>query len=74
MEEFIMKEFELLEVINETKVLGKPVKLYRSIENPLFEAKEIAGWINVKNVSQMLKQADVPESEKGIFLKYTPWW
>lgn len=72
MEEFIMKEFELLEVVSETKVLGKSVKLYRSIENPLFEAKEIADWINVQNVSQMLKQADIPESEKGIFLKYTP--
>jgi hypothetical protein len=34
-----MKEIELLEVIDETKVLGKSVKLYRSIENPLFEAK-----------------------------------
>ena len=51
-----MKEFELLEVISETKVLGKSVKLYRSIENPLFEAKEIADWINVQNVSQMLKK------------------
>lgn len=61
----------VLTVIQETVILGKTVKLYRSIENPLFEASEIANWIDIQNVSQMLKQADIPESEKGIFLKYT---
>lgn len=61
----------VLTVIQETVILGKPVKLYRDIENPLFEASDIANWLDIQNVSQMLKQADVPESEKGIFLKYT---
>lgn len=60
-----------LTVIQETVILGKPVKLYRDIENPLFEASDIANWLDIQNVSQMLKQADVPESERGIFLKYT---
>ena len=62
---------KVLSVIQETVILGKPVKLYRDIENPLFEASDIANWLDIQNVSQMLKQADVPESEKGIFLKYT---
>jgi len=61
----------VLTIIQETVILGKPVKLYRDIENPLFEASDIANWLDIQNVSQMLKQADVPESEKGIFLKYT---
>ena len=61
----------VLTVIQETIILGKQVKLYRDIENPLFEASDIANWLDIQNVSQMLKQADVPESEKGIFLKYT---
>lgn len=62
---------EVLQVINKTKILGEDVNLYRSIEEPLFEANEVAGWLGVKNVSQMLKQADIDESEKAIFLKYT---
>lgn len=62
---------EILEVVQETTILGKPVKLYRDIENPLFEASEVANWLDVQNVSQMLKQADIPESEKDIFSKYT---
>lgn len=61
----------VLTVIQETEILGKSVKLYRSIENPLFEASDIASWLCVQNVSQMLKQAEIPEEEKGIFLKYT---
>ena len=62
---------EVLTVIQETVILGKNVRLYRSIEDPLFEASEVASWLDVKNVSQMLKQADIDESEKAIFLKYT---
>ena len=62
---------EVLTVIQETVILGKDVRLYRSIEEPLFEASEVAGWLGVQNVSQMLKQADIDESEKAIFLKYT---
>lgn len=62
---------EVLTVIQETEILGKSVKLYRSIEDPLFEASDIASWLDIQNVSQMLKQAEVLESEKGIFLKYT---
>lgn len=62
---------EVLTVIQETVILGKDVRLYRSIEDPLFEASEVAGWLGVQNVSQMLKQADIDESEKAIFLKYT---
>ena len=62
---------EVLAVIQETVILGKDVRLYRSIEDPLFEASEVASWLGVQNVSQMLKQADIEESEKAIFLKYT---
>ena len=62
---------EVLTVIQETVILGKDVRLYRSVEDPLFEANEVASWLGVQNVSQMLKQADIDESEKAIFLKYT---
>lgn len=62
---------EVLSVIQETVILGRNVNLYRSIEEPLFEASEVAGWLGIKNVSQMLKQAEIDETEKAIFLKYT---
>lgn len=61
----------VLTVIQETVILGKRIMLYRSIENPLFEASDVASWLGIQNVSQMLKQAEIPEEEKGIFLKYT---
>lgn len=32
-----------LTVIQETEILGKKVNLYNSIEEPLFEASEVAG-------------------------------
>lgn len=64
-------EEKVLTVVQETVILGKEVNLYNSIEEPLFEASEVAGWLGVQNVSQMLKQAEIDESEKAIFLKYT---
>ena len=62
---------EILTVIEQTKILGQDVHLYRSIEEPLFEANEVAGWLSIQNVSQMLKQAEIDETDKAIFLKYT---
>lgn len=64
-------EVEVLEIVARDKILGKEVNVYRSVEYPLFEANEVASWLSVKNTSQMLKQADIPDDEKGIFLKYT---
>ena len=64
-------EEKVLTVIQETVILGKKVNLYNSIEEPLFEASEVANWLGVQNVSQMLKQAEIDDEEKGIFLKYT---
>lgn len=61
----------VLEVVAETEILGKNIKMYDSIENPWFMASDIADWLSIKNISQMLKQADIQEEEKGIFLKYT---
>ena len=71
MKGILIMEEKVLSVIQETIILGKEVNLYNSIEEPLFEASEVAGWLGVKNVSQMLKQAEIDEPEKGIFLKYT---
>lgn len=65
-------ELEVLEVVARDKILEKDVNVYRSVESPLFEAKEVAEWLSIQNTSQMLKQADIQDDDKGIFLKYTP--
>lgn len=53
----------VLTVIQETEILGKKIQMYRSIENPLFLAKDVAEWIDysVSNVSKMLKSVDCDE-------------
>lgn len=60
-----------LEVINEQEVLGKQFRIYGTVENPLFLAKDVAEWIDYSktskgayNVSIMLSKID--DDEKGI--------
>lgn len=54
---------KVLTVIQETKILGKKIQMYNSIEYPLFLAKDVAEWIDysVSNVSKMLKSVDEDE-------------
>ena len=62
---------EILTVVKETEILGKKIKLYGSIETPLFLAKDVAEWIDYSKsngkykVSQMVKTVD--DDEKGIY-------
>lgn len=60
---------EILEVVDRTIILGKEINLYRSIENPLFLAKDVADWIDYaknkngsRQTSKMVKMVD--ENEK----------
>ena len=57
-----------LQVIKEQEVLGKDFKVYGSVDEPLFLAKDVAEWIDNKNVSQMLKVVD--DDEKLIYTLY----
>lgn len=51
-----------LQVLNQRDILGKPFVIYGDIENPLFMAKDIAGWIEHTNATSML--AGIDEDEK----------
>lgn len=64
-------QIRILQVIAETEILGRKIKMYDSIKNPWFLASDIAEWLGIKNISQMLKQAGISKNEKDIFLKYT---
>ena len=61
----IHKENEImkqqLEIINEQEVLGKGFKIYGTFENPLFLAKDVAEWIEHKNITHMMNNVDADE-------------
>lgn len=57
-----------LSVLHEQVVLGKEFVVYGTVEEPLFLAKDVAEWIENKNVSQMLNNID--EEEKALYTMY----
>lgn len=58
-----------LKVIDERQVLGKEFRIYGTPEEPLFLAKDVAGWIENKNSSRMTNLVD--EDEKVLHNMYT---
>lgn len=50
-----------IEVIDEREVLGKEFRIYGTIEEPLFLAKDVANWIEHSRASEMLKTVDDDE-------------
>ena len=55
-----------LKLINEQQVLGKQFRVYGTIEQPLFLAKDVAEWIEHSDVSTMLRKIDEDEKVKKI--------
>ena len=55
-----------LQVIEQRNVLGQDMKIYGTRDEPLFLAKDVANWIEHSNVSKMVSDADLDESEKEI--------
>ena len=45
-------------------VLGRNFVVYGSIENPLFKAKDIAEWLDLTNVTDMISRVDSDEVTK----------
>ena len=56
----------LVEVIEEREVLEKEFKIYGTFENPLFLAKDVANWIEVKNHRDLLTRVDEDEKVVGL--------
>lgn len=53
-----------IKVLRKTEVLDKDFIVYGTIENPLFLAKDIASWIELTNVSDMVSRVDESELTK----------
>ena len=58
-------EEKVLTVVDETVILGRNIKMYGSIENPVFLAKDVAEWIDYaknpngsRQTSKMVKSVD----------------
>lgn len=71
------EETKVLEVISETVILGKPIKMYGSLEFPWFMAKDVAEWIDYSKgsngkyqITNMVKKVD--DEEKGLKSFMTP--
>jgi phage antirepressor YoqD-like protein len=59
-----MKMTNELMQIGSRDILGKTVTAFGTVDNPLFLAKDVAEWIGVQNVSQMLEPIDGDEKTK----------
>lgn len=53
-----------VKIIKQQQVLGKQFKIYGNLENPLFLAKDVAEWIGLTNVSDMISRIDDDEVTK----------
>ncbi|GHT30403.1 hypothetical protein FACS1894214_0200 [Planctomycetales bacterium] len=52
--------------LDSREVLGKTVSIYGTYEYPLFPAKDVAEWIEHKDISSMLRAIDDNEKIKRI--------
>ena len=59
-----MDNSAVLTVIQETEILGKRIRMYGDIDNPLFKASDVADWIEHSKVSVMLKTVESDEKVK----------
>lgn len=53
-----------LKVINKSTFLGKEIDVYGTAETPLFKAKDVAAWLELTNVSDMVSRIDDDEVTK----------
>ena len=63
------QEKAALQVIDERNVLEKDFKVYGTVEEPLFDAQDVAEWIEHSNHRMMLQTID--DDEKGVRNVYT---
>ncbi|MBF7025946.1 phage antirepressor [Staphylococcus kloosii] len=59
----VIKFNKEVQVIEQREVLGKDFKMYGTVEEPLFLAKDVAEWIEHSNTSKMVKDAELEEWE-----------
>lgn len=53
-----------LKIIKKQQVLGRNFVVYGSVKNPLFKAKDIAEFLDLTNVTDMISRVDSDEVTK----------
>ena len=56
-----MKE---IKIINKSTFLNKEIDVWGSAEQPLFRAKDVSDWLNLKNTPEIIKRIDTEERHK----------
>ena len=56
-----MKE---IKIINKSTFLDKKIDVWGSAEQPLFRAKDVSDWLNLKNTPEIIKRIDTEERHK----------
>lgn len=56
-----MKE---IKIINKSTFLDKEIDVWGSAEQPLFRAKDVSDWLNLKNTPEIIKRIDAEERHK----------
>lgn len=54
----------VIERISTSEFLGKEIDVYGSAEEPWFKAKDVAGWLELTNVTDMIRRVDKDEVAK----------
>nr|WP_166704252.1 Bro-N domain-containing protein [Bacillus albus] len=54
-----------LQVVHQQDVLGQPFKVYGTVEEPLFLAKDVAEWIGHTNLTVMMRLVEEDEKVKA---------
>ena len=55
---------EEIRVISKSTFLGREIDVYGTAYEPLFKAKDVAEWIELSNVSDMVNRIDCEEVTK----------
>lgn len=55
---------KVVSVISRSTFMGREIDVYGSVENPLFLAKDVAGWLELTNVTDMVSLVDEEEVTK----------
>lgn len=50
-----------IKIINKSTFLDKEIDVWGSVEQPLFRAKDVASWLLIKNVPDLVKRVDNDE-------------
>lgn len=51
-------------MISKSTFLGREIDVYGSVDEPLFKAKDVAGWLELTNVSDMVSRVEEDEVTK----------